>query len=59
MTMTSFSTRVTMDAGLLVATLGLVGGWFGGRAVLFGIAAGFVNLFRTVNRAGRNVDDGK
>jgi hypothetical protein len=42
MIMTSFSTRVMMDAGLLVATLGLVGGWFGGRAILLGILAGGV-----------------
>jgi len=40
MIMTSFSMRVMVDAGLLAATLGLVGGWFGGRAVMLGVIAG-------------------
>jgi ATP synthase protein I len=61
----------TVGLTLVVATvLGLAGGyyldgWLGTSpwltliGLLLGIAAGFVNLFRTVNRAGRNVDDGK
>ena len=40
MTMTSFSTRVMVDAGLLATTLGLIGWWFGGRAVMLGVVAG-------------------
>jgi ATP synthase protein I len=55
---------------LVVATvIGLAGGYYLDRwlgtspwltlvGLLFGIAAGFVNLFRTVNRAGRDIDDG-
>ena len=60
----------TIGLTLVLATvIGLAGGywldrWLGTSPWLtliglgFGIAAGFVNLFRTVNRAGRN-DDGK
>ena len=55
---------------MLSTVIGLAGGyyldkWLGTGPWLtliglgFGIAAGFVNLFRTVNRAGRNLDDGK
>jgi ATP synthase protein I len=56
---------------LVIATvLGLAGGyyldrWLGTSPWLtliglgFGIAAGFVNLFRAVSRAGKNVDDGE
>jgi len=61
----------TVGITLVLSTvIGLAGGyyldkWLGtgpwltliGRG--FGIAAGFVNRFRTVNRAGRNLDDGK
>lgn len=55
---------------LVVATmLGLAGGyyldgWLGTSpwltliGLLLGIAAGFVNLFRSVKRAERNIDDG-
>ena len=61
----------TVGMALVLATvIGLAGGyyldkWLGTSPWLtliglgFGIVAGFVNLFRTVNRAGRNVDDGK
>jgi len=61
----------TVGMTLVLATvIGLAGGyyldkWLGTSPWLtliglgFGIAAGFVNLFRAVNRAGRNVDDGK
>jgi ATP synthase protein I len=61
----------TVGMTLVLATvIGLAGGyyldkWLGTSPWLtliglgFGIAAGFVNLFRTVNRAGRDVDDGK
>jgi ATP synthase protein I len=61
----------TVGMTLVLATvIGLAGGyyldkWLGTAPWLtliglgFGIAAGFVNLFRTVNRAGRKVDDGK
>ena len=61
----------TVGMTLVLATvIGLAGGyyldkWLGTGPWLtliglcFGIAAGFVNLFRTVNRAGRNVDDGE
>jgi len=61
----------TVGMTLVLATvIGLAGGyyldkWLGTSPWLtliglgFGIVAGFVNLFRTVNRAGRNVDDGK
>jgi ATP synthase protein I len=55
---------------VLATVIGLAGGyyldkWLGTSPWLtliglgFGIAAGFVNLFRTVNRAERKVDDGK
>ena len=55
---------------VLATVIGLAGGYFGDRwlgttpwltlgGLLLGIVAGFVNLFRTVNRAGRDVDDGK
>jgi len=59
----------TVGMTLVLATLiGLAGGyyldkWLGTSPWLtmiglgFGIAAGIVNLFRTVNRAGRDVDD--
>ena len=55
---------------LVVATvLGLAGGYYLDRwlgtspwltliGLLLGIAAGFVNLFRSVKRAERNIDDG-
>jgi ATP synthase protein I len=55
---------------LVVATvIGLAGGyyldgWLGTSpwltliGLLFGIAAGFVNLFRSVKRAERDIDDG-
>jgi ATP synthase protein I len=61
----------TVGLTLVLATvIGLAGGyyldkWLGTSPWLtlmglgFGIAAGFVNLFRTVNRAERDVDDGK
>ena len=61
----------TVGMTLVLATvIGLAGGyyldkWLGTAPWLtliglgFGIAAGFVNLFRTVNRVGRKVDDGK
>ena len=54
---------------LVVATvIGLAGGYYLDRwlgtspwltlvGLLFGIAAGFVNLFRAVKRAERNIDD--
>ena len=60
----------TIGMTLVLATvIGLAGGyyldkWLGTSPWLtliglgIGIAAGFVNLFRTVNRAGRNIDDG-
>ena len=56
---------------LVVATvIGLVAGYWADRwlgtspwllllGLLFGIAAGFVNLFRSVNRADRELDDTK
>ena len=56
---------------LVVATvIGLVGGYYADRllgttpwlllvGLVFGIAAGFVNLFRSVNRADRELDDTK
>ena len=56
---------------LVVATvIGLVGGYYADRwlgtapwllllGLGFGIAAGFVNLFRSVNRADRELDDTK
>ena len=61
----------TVGITLVLSTvIGLAGGyyldkWLGTGPWLtliglgLGIAAGFVNLFRTVNRAGREVDDGK
>ena len=61
----------TVGITLVLSTIiGLAGGyyldkWLGTSPWLmliglgFGIAAGFVNLFRTVNRAERDVDDGK
>jgi len=61
----------TVGMALVLATvIGLAGGyyldkWLGTSPWLtliglgFGIVAGFVNLFRTVNRAERKVDDGK
>ena len=61
----------TVGITLVLATvIGLAGGyyldkWLGTAPWLtliglgFGIAAGFVNLFRTVNRAERKADDGK
>jgi ATP synthase protein I len=54
---------------LVVATvIGLAGGYYLDRwlgtspwltliGLMFGIAAGFVNLFRSVKRAERNIDD--
>ena len=60
----------TVGMTLVLATvIGLAGGyyldrWLGTSPWLtliglgLGIAAGFVNLFRTVNRAGRDIDDG-
>ena len=60
----------TVGLTLVVATmLGLAGGyyldgWLGTSpwltliGLLLGIAAGFVNLFRSVKRAERNIDDG-
>jgi ATP synthase protein I len=59
----------TVGLTLVVATmLGLAGGYYLDRwlgtspwltliGLLLGIAAGFVNLFRSVNRAERNIDD--
>jgi len=56
---------------LVIATvIGLVGGYYADRllgtspwllllALALGIAAGFVNLFRSVNRADRDLDDTK
>ena len=55
---------------VLATVIGLAGGyyldkWLGTSPWLtmiglgFGIAAGFVNLFRTVTRAERKIDDGK
>jgi ATP synthase protein I len=61
----------TIGLALVLATvIGLAGGyyldrWLGTSPWLtliglgFGIAAGFVNLFRAVSRAGKNVDDGE
>ena len=61
----------TVGITLVLATvIGLAGGyyldkWLGTKPWLtliglgFGIAAGFVNLFRTVNRAERDIDDSK
>lgn len=59
----------SIGIALVVATvIGLAGGYYLDRwlgtspwltliGLLFGIAAGFVNLFRTVKRAERNSDD--
>jgi ATP synthase protein I len=59
----------TIGLTLVVATvLGLAGGYYLDRwlhtspwltliGLLFGIAAGFVNLFRSVKRADRSIDD--
>ena len=59
----------TIGITLVVATvIGLAGGYYLDRwlgtapwltliGLLFGIAAGFVNLFRSVKRAERNIDD--
>jgi ATP synthase protein I len=56
---------------LVIATvIGLVGGYYADRllgtspwllllGLALGIAAGFVNLFRSVTRAGRELDDTK
>jgi ATP synthase protein I len=61
----------TIGLALVLATvIGLAGGyyldrWLGTSPWLtliglgFGIAAGFVNLFRSVNRAGKRIDDGQ
>ena len=61
----------TIGLTLVVATvLGLAGGYYLDRwlhtspwltliGLLFGIAAGFVNLFRSVKRAERSIDDRK
>ena len=61
----------TIGLTLVVATvLGLAGGYYLDRwlhtspwltliGLLFGIAAGFVNLFRSVNKAERDLDDSK
>ena len=38
--MTSFRTRVTIDAALLALGLALAAGWFAGRAAWLGIGAG-------------------
>jgi ATP synthase protein I len=60
----------TIGLTLVLATvIGLAGGyaldrWLGTKpwltliGLVFGIAAGFVNLFRAVNRAERDTDDG-
>ena len=60
----------TVGLTLVLATvIGLAGGYYLDRwlgtspwltliGLVFGIASGFVNLFRTVNRAGRKIDDG-
>jgi ATP synthase protein I len=60
----------TVGLTLVLATvIGLAGGyyldrWLGSSpwltliGLLFGIAAGFVNLFRSVKRAERDIDDG-
>jgi ATP synthase protein I len=59
----------TIGLTLVIATvIGLAGGYYLDRwlgtspwltliGLLFGIAAGFVNLFRAVKRAERNVDE--
>jgi ATP synthase protein I len=54
---------------VLATVIGLAGGYYLDRwlgtspwltliGLLFGIAAGFVNLFRSVRRAGKRIDDG-
>ena len=60
----------TVGLTLVLATvIGLAGGYYLDRwlgtspwltliGLLFGIAAGFVNLFRSVKRAERDIDDG-
>jgi len=60
----------TVGLTLVVATvLGLAGGYYLDRwlgtspwltliGLLLGIAAGFVNLFRSIKRAERDIDDG-
>ena len=59
----------TIGLALVISTvIGLAGGYYLDRwlgtspwltliGLLFGIAAGFVNLFRAVKRAEKNVDD--
>ncbi|HEU4368650.1 MAG TPA: AtpZ/AtpI family protein [Methylomirabilota bacterium] len=59
----------TIGLALVIATvIGLAGGYYLDRwlgtspwltliGLLLGIAAGFVNLFRSVKRAERNIDD--
>lgn len=61
----------TVGLTLVIATLiGLVGGYYADRllgtspwllllGLVLGIAAGFVNLFRSVSRADRDLDDTK
>jgi ATP synthase protein I len=61
----------SVGLALVVATvIGLVGGYYADRllgtspwllllGLALGIAAGFVNLFRSVNRADRELDDTK
>ena len=55
---------------VLCTVIGLAGGYYLDRwlgtspwltmiGLVFGIAAGFVNLIRSVNRAGKSVDDGE
>jgi ATP synthase protein I len=60
----------TIGLTLVIATIiGLAGGYYLDRwlgtspwltliGLVFGIVAGFVNLFRSVKRAERNLDDG-
>jgi ATP synthase protein I len=61
----------SIGLALVIATvIGLVGGYYADRllgtspwllllGLALGIAAGFVNLFRSVNRADRELDDTK
>jgi ATP synthase protein I len=61
----------TIGLALVLSTvIGLAGGyyldrWLGSSpwltliGLVLGIAAGFVNLFRAVNRAGKRIDDGE